>query len=125
MIWLQRGDRTPIVAWAQQILNQDTHKTQSINIDGVYAAVLAEIGFPAEAANAVFIASRMAGVMAHVVEELTTMPPMRRIDPLAHSYDGPAARSLRRSTNSWASSARWRRSASPASTSRVTSKMTT
>jgi len=65
-----------------------------INIDAVYAAILAEIGFPAELANAVFIASRMTGVMAHVAEELGTMPPMRRIDPVAHRYGGPPARTV-------------------------------
>ena len=65
-----------------------------INIDAVYTAILAEIGFPAELANAVFIASRMTGVMAHVAEELGTMPPMRRIDPVAHRYGGPPARNL-------------------------------
>ena len=63
-----------------------------INIDGVYAAILAEIDFPIELANAVFIASRMAGVMAHVAEELASMPPMRRIDPSGHSYGGPPPR---------------------------------
>ncbi len=75
-------------------LQQATGRLLPINIDGVYAAVLAEIGVPADSANAIFIASRMAGVMAHVVEERTTMPPMRRIDPVAHSYSGPPSRPL-------------------------------
>lgn len=65
-----------------------------INIDGAYAAVLAEIDIPAASANAIFISSRMAGVLAHVVEELTTQPPMRRIDPVDHRYSGPAPRPI-------------------------------
>jgi citrate synthase len=65
-----------------------------INIDGVVAAVLGEIGFPAELGNAVFIASRLAGVLAHADEERQTMPPMRRVDPINHSYRGPTHRSL-------------------------------
>jgi citrate synthase len=73
-------------------LEAATGRRLPINIDGVYAAVLAEIDFPVELANAVFIASRMAGVMAHVAEELASMPPMRRIDPTGHSYDGPPPR---------------------------------
>jgi citrate synthase len=65
-----------------------------INIDGVIAAVLAEIGFPSELGNAVFIASRLAGVLAHANEERQTMAPMRRIDPNDHTYRGPAPRPL-------------------------------
>ena len=77
-------------------LEASTGRRLPINIDGVYAVVLAEIDFPAELANAVFIASRMAGVMAHVAEELASMPPMRRIDPVAHTYRGPSPRPLPR-----------------------------
>jgi citrate synthase len=69
-----------------------TGRRLPLNIDGVYAAILAEIDFPIELANAVFIASRMAGVMAHVAEELASMPPMRNIDPVAHHYEGPPPR---------------------------------
>ncbi len=68
-----------------------------INIDGVIAAVLGEIGFPSELGNALFIASRLAGVLAHANEERQTMAPMRRVDPINHTYRGPAGRSL--STN--------------------------
>jgi citrate synthase len=78
----------------ENALEAATGRRLPINIDGVYAAIMGEIGFPPDLANAVFIASRMTGVMAHVVEELTSMPPMRRIDPVAHSYDGPPSRSL-------------------------------
>ena len=75
-------------------LEAATGRRLPINIDGVYAAILAEIDFPVELANAVFIASRIAGVMAHVAEELASMPPMRRIDPSGHSYGGPPPRPL-------------------------------
>ena len=78
----------------ERALEAATGHRLPINIDGVYAAILAEIDFPVELANAVFIASRMAGVMAHVAEELASMPPMRRIDPAAHSYGGPPPRPL-------------------------------
>jgi citrate synthase len=73
-------------------LEAATGRRLPINIDGVYAAILAELDFPAELANAVFIASRMVGVMAHVAEELASMPPMRRIDPSGHTYGGPPPR---------------------------------
>lgn len=75
-------------------LERATGRLLPINIDAVYAAILGEIGFPVEFANALFITSRLGGVMGHVVEELTTMRPMRRIDPIAHSYSGPPSRAL-------------------------------
>ena len=65
-----------------------------INVDGGVAAVLGEVGFPSHLGNAVFIASRIAGVIAHADEERQMMTPMRRIDPLDHAYAGPTARSL-------------------------------
>lgn len=76
----------------ESALSEFVGRRLPINIDAVYAAVLAEIDFPAELANAVFIASRMTGVMAHVAEEFASMQPMRRIDPVAHVYDGPPSR---------------------------------
>jgi citrate synthase len=65
-----------------------------INIDGGVAAVLCEIGFPRDLGNAVFIASRVAGLLAHASEERATMSPMRRIDPADHGYSGPRPRPL-------------------------------
>jgi citrate synthase len=67
-----------------------------MNIDGAVAAILGEVGFPRHLGNAVFIASRIVGVMAHANEERQTMTPMRTIDPVDHVYAGPPARSLPR-----------------------------
>jgi citrate synthase len=60
-----------------------------INIDGAVAAILGEVGFPSDLGNAVFIAARLAGILAHANEERQTMPAMRRIDPVNHVYRGP------------------------------------
>ena len=65
-----------------------------INIDGAMAAVLGEVGFPSDLGNAVFIASRLTGILAHANEEQRTMPPMRRVDPVDHAYRGPGHREL-------------------------------
>lgn len=81
-------------------LAEEVGRNLPMNIDGVYAAVLAEIGVPHSAANAIFISSRIAGVLAHAVEELETQPPMRRIDPVGHRYSGPPPRSLNRADTS-------------------------
>ena len=69
-------------------------KRLPINVDGALGAILAQLGFPPEIMNGIFMIARTPGLVAHVTEEKTRMPPMRRIDPVAHSYDGPAARKV-------------------------------
>jgi citrate synthase len=69
-----------------------TGKALPLNVDGAIAACLYELGFDAARANAFFIMARMPGWLAHVVEEATRERPMRRIEPSAWEYDGPAQR---------------------------------
>jgi citrate synthase len=88
------GDHVAAALAIETSLHKAVGRPVPINIDGVIAAVLGEIGFPSELGNAVFIASRLAGVLAHANEERQTMTPMRRIDPNNHTYRGPAPRSL-------------------------------
>jgi len=75
-------------------LKRSIGKDLPINIDGAMAAILCEIGFPITLSNALFMAARIAGILAHANEEIEQMPPMRRIDPVDHSYAGPANRDL-------------------------------
>ena len=75
-------------------LKRSIGKDLPINIDGATAAILCEIGFPADLSNALFMVARLTGILAHASEEITRMPPMRRIDPINHGYDGPSARNL-------------------------------
>ena len=42
-----------------------------------------------------FVASRVAGILAHANEERQTMSAMRRIDPVNHVYRGPPRRDHR------------------------------
>ncbi len=63
-----------------------------MNIDGAYAAILCEVGFRPELANALFLLSRSVGVMAHACEEQARMRPRRSIHPVDWEYDGPAQR---------------------------------
>jgi len=60
-----------------------------LNVDGAMGAVLAELGFDPSVMNGLFMIARTSGLVAHVLEEKTRMRPMRKIDPVAHSYDGP------------------------------------
>ena len=70
-------------------------KPLPINVDGAIAAVLCELDFDPQLANAFFIMARVPGIVAHVYEERTRQKPMRRIDPNNYTYDGPDTRDLR------------------------------
>ena len=65
-----------------------------MNVDGAIATMLCEMEFPPEMSNGIFAISRSGGLVAQVYEEQTRMRPMRRIDPAAHEYDGPAERQV-------------------------------
>lgn len=67
-------------------------KPLPVNVDGAIAALLIDLGLPAELANAFFIMARVPGLVAQVYEEQIRQPPMRRIDPRESEYDGPPAR---------------------------------
>ncbi len=70
-------------------LTRSVGRPTPINIDGAVAAILGEVGFPSDLGNAVFIAARLAGILAHANEERQTMSAMRPIDPVNHEYRGP------------------------------------
>jgi citryl-CoA lyase len=65
-----------------------------VNVDGAIAAVTADLGFAYELGNAVFLISRLPGLIAHAHEERTRQPAMRPIDPKDHAYDGASQRRL-------------------------------
>jgi citrate synthase len=65
-----------------------------INVDGAIAAVSADLGFAYELGNAIFLISRLPGLIAHAYEERARQAPMRQIDPKDHDYDGSASRRL-------------------------------
>jgi citrate synthase len=89
-----RGEHLAAARAIEGALKKSAGKDLPINIDGAMAAILCEIGFPATLANAVFMIARLTGIIAHAHEEMTQMPPMRRIDPVDHGYSGPRERDL-------------------------------
>jgi citrate synthase len=78
----------------EEALKQAVGKDLPINIDGAMAAILLEVDFPPGLANALFMVARITGILAHAQEEQERMPPMRRIDPVDHGYNGPPQRKL-------------------------------
>jgi citrate synthase len=67
-------------------------KPLPINIDGVLAAVLFDLGFPSTFGRLAFIIGRVAGLSAQISEELAREKPMRIRIPVV--YDGPPPRDL-------------------------------
>ena len=65
-----------------------------VNVDGAIAAISADLGFAYELGNAIFLISRLPGLIAHAHEERTRQNPMRQIDPKDHVYDGSRVRRL-------------------------------
>ena len=63
-----------------------------VNVDGAIAAICADLGFAYELGNAVFLISRLPGLVAHAHEERARQAPMRQIDPKDHEYDGARER---------------------------------
>jgi citrate synthase len=65
-----------------------------VNVDGAIAGICGDLGLDREFGNALFIISRVPGLIAHAHEERLRERPMRRIDPSSHIYDGPGERRL-------------------------------
>jgi citrate synthase len=65
-----------------------------VNVDGAIAAISADLGFAYELGNAIFLISRLPGLIAHAHEERTRQSPMRQIDPKDNEYDGAGQRRL-------------------------------
>lgn len=70
-------------------------KALPINVDGAVAAIISDMGFDWRLGKAFFLIGRVAGMIAHVYEEMTTQKPMRRMCNQEIEYDGPWERSLR------------------------------
>jgi citrate synthase len=76
------------VEHAIEARNADFKRPLPVNVDGAIAAVCADLGFAYELGNALFLISRLPGLIAHAHEERTRQAPMRQIDPKDHHYDG-------------------------------------
>lgn len=67
-------------------------KKLPLNIDGIIAALLLEMGFNPKVGKGVFIIARVPGLVAHVVEEALREKPVRRLTDADVEYDGPRPR---------------------------------
>lgn len=70
-------------------LEKQTGRKICLNIDGVIAAVISEMGFDWKVSQAFFIIPRIAGISAHVHEELSQNNIYRRLSEEETEYTGP------------------------------------
>ena len=76
--------------FAQQIeheLNAGSSKQVPLNIDGVMAAVILDMGFEPAVAQGFFIVGRVPGLIAHILEEKRGAAGLRRIDETDIVYE--------------------------------------
>lgn len=70
----------------------ESGKKLPLNIDGIFAALLLEMGFNPKVGKGFFIIARTPGLVAHVVEEALREKPVRRLTDKDIEYDGPRPR---------------------------------
>ena len=70
----------------ESVLEKEKGKKLCLNIDGLIAAILLEMGFSPQAGRGIFIASRTSGLIAQAIEEAEEEKPVRRIDEKDISY---------------------------------------
>jgi len=63
-------------------------KPLPLNIDGAMAALLSDLGFDWRITNGCFLLGRVAGMIAHIAEELENEKPYRRLDADDIMYTG-------------------------------------
>jgi citrate synthase len=91
------GEHVRMIRAAERAIEarkEELDKQLPVNVDGAIAAISADLGFAYELGNAIFLISRLPGLIAHAHEERLRQAPMRQIDPKDHDYDGSRARRL-------------------------------
>src|SRR5437868_3901559 len=91
------GEHVRLIRACERVLESHTEhfgRPLPVNVDGAIAAISADLGFAYELGNAIFLISRLPGLIAHAHEERTRQAPMRQIDPKDHDYDGAQQRRL-------------------------------
>ncbi|ATX67550.1 citryl-CoA lyase [Roseinatronobacter bogoriensis] len=91
-----QGEYAKMVRAMEAELTRRKGRNIPVNVDGAFAAVLAELGFAAPLARGIFVLARAAGLLAHAVESQTEG---RRIkgpvpDDIMYTYSGHAPRAL-------------------------------
>jgi citrate synthase len=82
------------VAIQDELEKRSGGKPLPLNVDGIIAALMTDMGFPWGLGKGFFILSRTAGLIAHAYEERTREKPMRSFGQTKPEYDGPRGTKL-------------------------------
>jgi citrate synthase len=91
------GEHVQMIRAIERVLTareEEIGRHLPVNVDGAIAAISADLGFEYELGNAIFLISRLPGLIAHAHEERSRQTPMRPIDASQYDYDGAAERRL-------------------------------
>ncbi len=88
------GSYVDLAFEVEKILQEEAGKPIRLNVDGIIAALVLEMGFDPSVASAFFLISRTLGLVAHVYEEVTREKPFRVVPKEDTLYDGPPPRTL-------------------------------
>jgi len=88
------GPHIKLAVAIQDLLEADSGRDLPLNVDGVIAAIMSEMGFDWRLGKGFFIIARTPGLVAHVFEEWSTQKRMRKLGPLGGHYDGEPARNI-------------------------------
>jgi citrate synthase len=89
------GEHVRMIRAVERVLEERAatlERPMPVNVDGAIAAICADLGLAPELGNAIFLISRVPGLIAHAYEERTREAPMREIDPTRCEYDGAQER---------------------------------
>ncbi|MCL4461533.1 MAG: citryl-CoA lyase [Nitrospirae bacterium] len=78
----------------QDCLEADSGRPLPLNVDGMIAAVISEMGISWKNGKGIFIIGRIPGLVAHVVEEWNREKPFRRLEEGSYDYDGKPLRAV-------------------------------
>ena len=94
--WKVSGKHVAVARAISSKLTEAAGKPLPMNVDGAIAALISDMGIDWRYGKVVFILSRVAGMAAHVHEEILTGKPFRFIAPVDAEYVGPAERPVPR-----------------------------
>lgn len=82
------GQYVKLALAVERELQVRTGKKLPLNIDGIIAALLLELGFDPKLGKGIFIIGRTPGLVAHIFEEQTEEKPYRRLSEEEIAYEG-------------------------------------
>lgn len=90
------GRFVEISAAVREEISRGRKSPMAVNIDGITAVLLLELGFPAELGRGIFVLSRSVGICAHAFEQLQRGERIKGPIPpeLGFRYSGPEPRKL-------------------------------